>query len=168
MIDIKELTLEKLIPEGVCLYHNIDDLENAPLDPLIRPVCEKICSSGWCFTAESCQGHPDADVPDVWAGNTAPMLRLFCKPERMGDMLKCLMEASFFEYDMEEGFENKQEGTFMTKATVSWKVFPYSLNENWFSALIYFEGSTVWDRKKIIEQLMIFGEKLCEVSDGNS
>jgi hypothetical protein len=64
------------------------------VDELILPVCKRICESGWAWTAESCQGHPD-DNGDVgpWANNTKPMLRFVCANEHIGHLMSLLLQA---------------------------------------------------------------------------
>lgn len=64
--------------QGAIFYVLPEDLDPAQIDPLLREVVLNINLSGFCWTAESCQGHPDAaHIRDTaWDHNTEPFLRL--------------------------------------------------------------------------------------------
>jgi hypothetical protein len=81
---------------GIFFYENPESLTPEHIDPLIFPIVKKINESGWVWTAESCQGHPDSTDKYVWAGNMRPMLRLVVREERVGEMLNKLLESSVF------------------------------------------------------------------------
>lgn len=83
-------------PTDATWYEKPEDLRPEQLDPLIRSAVERINRSGWVWTAESCQGHPDAETDMVWAGNTRPMLRLVCWAEDAGRMLTELAASTFY------------------------------------------------------------------------
>jgi hypothetical protein len=80
--------------EAGCVFYSLPgELNYDQVDPLIADVCRSINASGWVATAESCQGHPDAEHAHPWAGNTSPMLRLVCRAERAGAMLLALADG---------------------------------------------------------------------------
>jgi hypothetical protein len=64
------------------------------IDPLMRVIVAEINASGWVWTAESCQGHPDAIEPTGWDHNTSPYLRLVVHTDDLGELLKCLADAT--------------------------------------------------------------------------
>jgi hypothetical protein len=80
---------------GAIFYALPADLAPEMIDPLLRNAVGRINASGWVWTAESCQGHPDAaTATDTgWLHNTDPFLRLVCRQEREGEMLALLMRA---------------------------------------------------------------------------
>lgn len=76
----------------IIFYSLPQDLDLAQVDPLMRPIVEKINASGWVWTAECCQGHPDYDGSQPgWDHNPSPFLRLVCSKDRLGDMLGSLV-----------------------------------------------------------------------------
>jgi hypothetical protein len=81
---------------GVVFYELPEYLIDERVDRLILPAVKAINSSGWVWTCESCQGHPDATDGLSWAGNTDPFLRLACASENFGDMLADLMRSMHF------------------------------------------------------------------------
>jgi len=89
----------QLQQRGALFYTLPEELVPEQIDPLLRDAVSLINKSGWVWTAESCQGHPDADHAYPWAMNTRPMLRLVCEKANFGRMLAQLVEASTFEDD---------------------------------------------------------------------
>lgn len=78
----------------ILFYELPQDLDLSAVDPLMRPVIARINSSGWVWTAESCQGHPEYDEQSSgWDHNTDPFLRLVTSTTRFGDMLGRLATA---------------------------------------------------------------------------
>lgn len=130
---------------GVCFYDHPAKLVPGQIDPLLRDVVLRINESGWVWTAESCQGHPDATEP-VWAGNTDPMLRLVTRAQHEGQMLALLMQAA-----------RSLEGdvTSMTAwgrpMAPSFRVYVCARGPEWIEHLIYISASTVYDRDRGIE-----------------
>lgn len=83
---------DEAMRDGVTFYNDPEWWDTyTGIDPLIRPICEQINRSGWCWTGESCQGHPGER--HAWAGNTSPMLRLVCRKLDLGRMLAILAES---------------------------------------------------------------------------
>lgn len=80
---------------GLTIYVLPQDLDVFAVDPLLREVVTTINSSGWIWTSESCQGHPDAATPEDtgWDHNTNPFLRLIVRTSDFGAMLALLAEA---------------------------------------------------------------------------
>lgn len=69
--------------EGASFYSDPESVDLALVDPLMRAFVQRMNSSGWVWTAECCQGHPDApDNAYIWAGNTSPMVRLVLRTRR--------------------------------------------------------------------------------------
>ena len=77
---------------GCDFYKLPDELTDDDIDPLLRPFVQKINRSGWVWTAESCQGHPEAKIP-AWADNVRPMLRLVTPKECLGRVLGLWVKA---------------------------------------------------------------------------
>ena len=87
--------LNKAKRAGVMFYAMPSDLAvDDFIDPLMLPILSEINRTGWCWTAESCQGHPDLDRENSWGQNTDPMLRLVCRQQNYGLMLSSLLEAT--------------------------------------------------------------------------
>lgn len=95
---------EEAKASGVIFYCLPADLKREMVDPLIWPVVERVNKSGWVWTAESCQGHPDAaSIEDTgWLHNNAPYLRLICHFFNEGEMLARLMRAMAVDESREE------------------------------------------------------------------
>lgn len=116
--------------------HKLDEW----MDPLMRPVCEEINRSGWVWTAESCQGHPEADHPGAWASNTRPMLRLVTAAVTVGMMLAAIMEAYGIESREVKGIGQRSELTGLT-------VYPSEeRNPGWIEVLIYINAANMYQR----------------------
>lgn len=126
--------------DGVTWYEHPDSLDPLGLDPLIAPVVLEINTSGWVWTAESCQGHPDAKGP-AWGGNTSPMLRLVTKVHHEGRMFSLLAHAS----RIVAGIVERKEGL---ARTVPLHVYPSTLksSETWVEHLVYAHATTAYGR----------------------
>ncbi len=81
--------------QGAIFYSLPEDIDPAQIDPLLREIVLNINLSGFCWTAECCQGHPDAAKPGDtgWDHNVEPYLRLVCHQGREGEVLAELMRA---------------------------------------------------------------------------
>lgn len=86
---------ERAKAQGVVFYSLPSDLTDEMIDPLLRQAVRKINESGWVWTAESCQGHPDATrlSETAWDHNTEPFLRLACHEDDEGQMLALLLRS---------------------------------------------------------------------------
>jgi hypothetical protein len=92
------MSTESRLPEtaheqGAIFYKLPADLTPDDIDPLLRDVVRVINASGWLWTAESCQGHPDAaSLADTgWPHNTDPFLRLVCHQDDEARFLLALV-----------------------------------------------------------------------------
>lgn len=131
------------------------DLKLAYVDALLRPVVASINASGWVWTAESCQGHPDAADygATAWGFNTGPFLRLVVHGDRLGDMLARLIEAMRLPY-------NAADPTFGPPDCV----MPLKLHSRecgaWREVMAYVEAHNVMYRNLGIRALARFAETL--------
>lgn len=113
------------------------DLKDEDVDPLLRKAVAKINSSGWVWTAESCQGHPDAKGPP-WADNVQPMLRLVTKKEDFPRMLGHLIESL-------EVPAREVEGWLWPETILACEMYPVS-HGDWREVLVYVHARTAFDR----------------------
>jgi len=74
----------------VVFYTDPMELRDEQVDPLLLSAVRTINSSGWVWTAESCQGHPEAHFP--WG--LRPMLRLVTRWSDAGRLLGLLAAAT--------------------------------------------------------------------------
>lgn len=143
---------------GVVFYDLPADLSSDQIDPLMRPIVEQINKSGFCWTAESCQGHPDATEHPPWAGNTEPMLRLVCRREDMGRVLSTLVDAAEIvpaeEFEADYGYSSAQ----------AIRIFPHTNPKprtlGWAELLVYLPAACVWSRNRGIRVLQRFADLL--------
>lgn len=128
---------------GVCFYTVPSEVVQAQIDPLMWPIVHTINQSGWVFTGESCQGHPDAAEHDPWSDNVEPMLRLICRKEHFGRMLFHLIESSSFD---EDGLP-RTTGFKIYPARKNWgQFFKTKDDPAWREILVYIPASTVYSR----------------------
>lgn len=80
-------------------YAPPDELTPSMVDPLLWDAVQAINASGWVWTAESCQGHPDDTEGMPWSFNTSPFLRLVTREENIGRMLAALAKAAQTHYE---------------------------------------------------------------------
>jgi hypothetical protein len=80
---------------GIIFYSMPQNLDINNVDFLLRPTVETINASGWVWTSECCQGHPDADgsINTGWDHNTHPFMRLITKQNNCGKLLGKLLAA---------------------------------------------------------------------------
>lgn len=140
---------------GICFYSLPEELTPEQIDPLIRDIVFSINKSGWVWTAESCQGHPEAETPP-WAGNISPMLRLVCRRKDLGRMMAALVEAMYIKADNDDlndfGHFDKSLGF---RAFPSWHT-----NKDWVEILIYIDAVCVYDRNLGLRAFAQFAEKV--------
>lgn len=143
---------------GVRFYELPESLEPHMIDPLIWPVVKKINDSGFVWTSESCQGHPDAKEPS-WANNTDPMLRLVCPRDRVGQVMAALIDAC-------ERVSFDDDSTSWTPGQ-SIKIFPHTEDaarrKGWAELLVYLPASAVWSRDRAIRALDAFADALLRI-----
>jgi len=126
---------------GCIFYSDPATLNEKYIDPLLRDAVSRINQSGWVWTAESCQGHPDFDgrtIKTAWEHNTRPMLRLVCRIAHAGQMLASLALAATYQFedDADTGFSSAR----MTQGLELW---PHTRRDGWFEVLAYFEAGNV-------------------------
>lgn len=120
---------------GAVFYSLPKDLTDDMIDPLLRKAVRRINESGWCWTAESCQGHPDATELAPWGFNTKPMLRLVCHESGFGEMLAKLAHAMSDEHDALAG-------------SCMFEVCNYKARGDYAEALIYVRAANVFERNR--------------------
>lgn len=118
---------------GCIFYDDPATLRDEQIDPLLRTAVRRINQSGWIWTAESCQGHPDAE--EAWAGNTRPMLRLVTRIENRPRMMEALMQAFS---------ESNNWDELPTVRSIA--VWPYERRDGWFEALCYIPATIAGER----------------------
>lgn len=109
---LDSLTGDNASPEeahkaGAIFYTLPSELRPEQIDPLLREIVGDINRSGWVWTAESCQGHPDAATAGetAWPHNTDPFLRLVVHKAREAEMLlhlTCALDVLNDELDRAE------------------------------------------------------------------
>ena len=126
--------------ESGCMFYSPPEAMDEWLDPLMRPVCEEINASGWVWTAESCQGHPDHAEGGTWADNVRPMLRLVTEEANVGRMFAAILEA----YQIEC---RAAMATHEPNGLAGFEVWPITFrNPGWAETLIYLNAKTVYQR----------------------
>lgn len=147
---------------GVRFYELPRNLTADMVDPLIWPIVKKINDSAIAWTAESCQGHPDATEP-AWAGNNEPMLRLVCRRDRMGRVMAALIDAC--ERVPAKEFE---EGSGLYSSAQPIKIFPHTeevaRKQGWAEILIYLSAGAVWSRDRALRVLDSFADELLKLT----
>ncbi len=138
--------IDDAVCAGMRFYARPEDLVPRQIDRLLRDTVSRINQSGWVWTAESCQGHPDSRDA-AWADNTDPMLRLVCRHENMGRMLGLLMDA-YYDHGPEMLW---QQG---------FRIYPVKHRRGWVEILVYLNGKTAYYRDDGIRVLERFAELL--------
>lgn len=125
--------------DGVIFYTRPEDLVPEQIDPLLRDAVGKINASGWVWTGESCQGHPDAaSLNDTgWTHNTEPYLRLICARRDLGRMLAALAEATL------DTDEDNEAGIFHAAQL---RVFANGRHPEWAEIGVYVLARNVMER----------------------
>jgi len=145
---------------GVTFYELPSELDLEAVDPLIRRAVATINNSGWVYTAESCQGHPDSTQPQ-WADNTDPMLRLVCRAEDEGRLWSALLQAC---RSMEVRPDDEEGVTLWGRpGTTPLKVYVDNRGRpDWCETLVYVPASTAYYRDRGIETFERFGRLIEE------
>lgn len=138
---------EKLAQAAGALFYTLpSELKvNEAIDPLLRVAVAAINSSGWIWTAESCQGHPDdADLHSAWGHNTNPYLRLVCRAELLGDAVATMLAEAG---DEESAMIGAPELRLRTRA----------LRDGWIEIQVYVTAHNVATRNRGCQALERFG-----------
>lgn len=126
------------------------------IDPLMRPVVDRINESGWVWTAECCQGHPDYDEHSVgWEHNVRPFVRLVTSKARFGEMMG-LLASSMRLPDRLDPIETARCDVTLSFETFIW---PHDLGP-WEQVNIYINVQNVLGRNRGIEALQQFADAL--------
>jgi hypothetical protein len=143
-----------------CIFYEMPwKIDPKQIDPLILPVVTRINESGFVWTGESCQGHPDSKECGAWASNTRPMLRLITWDENVGRLCSDLISAYQLLHD-------ETMRSLMTDSPKTWEVgaieiYPQPLHGGWTELLIYLWTATAYQRDQGIEVLKKFSELIC-------
>jgi len=155
-------TPEEARDAGCTFYSLPGELGDEGVDPKILPICEAINASGYCWTAESCAGHPDSPEPR-WVDNVEPMLRLVYEACDEGRVLSALLSAC---RSMEVMPDDGDGMTLWSRPQAAGlKVFPSMKGQpGWCETLIYVYATTAWSRDRGFEALRRFAERLKETT----
>ena len=148
---------------GCCFYVLPDDLAPEQVDELIRPAVFAINTSGWVWTAESCQGHPDATKATGWTHNTKPMLRLVTRAEEFGTMLRLLCDACYSSIE-----EQDETGVYRNAGLELWPQVPKN-GAYWLAAyrevLVYVPALITFERNAALRVFERFAEQVVEYGE---
>ncbi len=130
---------------GIIFYSLPQELDINDVDPLLRSVVERINHSGWVWTSECCQGHPDADDDSNtgWDHNTNPFMRLVVGSSNLGKLLALLAQA----------MRLPSRTCSMRLHTVPRGVFE--------EVIVYVEANNVRTRNQGVDALQRFSEAIC-------
>lgn len=140
---------------GCIFYGDPATLTDGQIDPLLRDAVRRINRSGWVWTAESCQGHPDFDgrtVKTAWEHNTRPMLRLVVRLDHAGRMLSSLVLAAAWDFDQEP---SAFSGARIAQGLELW---PSERRNGWCEVLAYFNALNVAARDIGCQRFSRFAE----------
>lgn len=135
---------------GLHFYELPQNLDIACVDALIRPIVIRINESGWVWTAESCQGHPEYDENSIgaWEHNTDPYLRLIVVRSRFGEMLAHLARAMS---------TRRMDQHVVTLKLIMW---PQEIEEEFEQVMVYLPATNVLRRNMGLDALRRFAESL--------
>lgn len=136
----KNTPVEQWIKEtGVYFYSN-PLVPDEGIDLLFKPICKKINASGYCYTAESCQGHPDATEPtNGWNDSPKVFLRLGFHMEDTGRVMTALLGSSKFTDHL--GCDG----------AVSFELYPRETKEGWMDLTVVIKSGNVWQRARALD-----------------
>lgn len=146
--------MNDVVKESGALFYSPPDKMDQWVDPLMRPICEAINTSGWVWTAESCQGHPDATTSGTWGENTNPMIRLVTKDP--GGTMHALFRA--FKVAAER--TDKRPDLFEIHG---FRAYPTGRgNDGWTEILVYIDAKTTFQRDQALDVWGAFAELVVE------
>lgn len=149
---------------GMCFYNLPQDLIPEQIDPLIRKAVFRINESGWIWTGESCQGHPDCEEElTPWGLNVHPFLRLICRAENIGKMFSLLISAMRYmdKYGMDSVMGFKVYPCRKNTAYPSENIVD---NDKWEEVMIYLNGTNVAERNRSISCFEKFAELVNDIN----
>lgn len=132
---------EQVRTAGCAPYGDPEALTPDMVDPAIWPAVKAINESGWLWTGESCQGHPDAEYSMVWAGNVRPYLRLMLRTEHEARLMPVLLDASELVHDESMGSDQSAIPYFP-----SWSMSVHSREKGWTCVYLYVKAGTAYER----------------------
>jgi hypothetical protein len=142
---------------GCIFYKFPDELEPADVDPLIQATVFAINRSEWVWTAESCQGHPDADEPFSWAHNVCPMLRLVTNRKSFGRLMEIL--ASSYKDVAAKIESNVARDHVHIFELRGFRICPQvKYTGEWAEVLIYIDATNVYQRNQGLKVWSRFSE----------
>lgn len=132
---------------GALFYTLPGDLNvNEQIDPLLRVAVAAINSSGWIWTAESCQGHPDeTEVNAPWGFQIKPYLRMVCRGSHIGDASALLLEAA------------RDDDVIATYGPPAMELYTRELRDGWMELKVYVGAHNVATRNRGCHALERFG-----------
>lgn len=136
---LQKWTMEKAAQEaGACFYTMPSELKvNEQIDPLLRTAVAAINSSGWIFTGESCQGHPDeADLTAPWGFQIEPYLLMVCPSGRVGAAVTLMPEAA------------RDDAGIELMGPAGLKFYTRALKDGWMELKVYVEARNVAGRNR--------------------
>lgn len=145
---LQRWTMEKAAQEaGAGFYTLPSELKvNEQIDPLLRTAVAAINASGWIFTCESCQGHPDeTELMAPWGFQIEPYLRLTCPAGRVGVAVELMLEAARDDTGIE------------LMGPAGLKLYTRALKNNWMELKVYVEARNVAGRNRGCQLLERFG-----------
>ena len=130
---------------GALFYVLPNELKvNEQVDPLLRFAVAAINSSGWIWTAESCQGHPDeTEINPPWGHNTDPYLRMVCRAGYLGPAVAGLLNEARDDSDKLIGAPQM-------------KLRTRELRDGWVELQVYVEARNVAQRNRGCQALERF------------
>lgn len=137
---------EKAAQEAGALFYVLpSELTPEAIDPLLRLAVALINSSGWVWTAECCQGHPDeTDLHAPWGHNCEPYIRLVMCAEDLGDAVHALLSEA-----------HDEESLIMGPVRV--KLHTRPLKNGWMELGVYVIAHNVATRNRGCQALERFG-----------
>jgi len=134
-----------------CLFYEMPwEIKWELVDPLIRNAVRRLNGSGYVWSAESCEGHPDAAVPGAWASNTSPMLRLVARKMNQGTVVYRLFEAY-------EAVKKAAEQAKQPFELGGYRMHPQQRGA-WAETLVYVSALNVFQRNQGIQVFEKFAE----------
>lgn len=146
---------EEAKAQGCIFYSMPGDLDGC-IDPLILPVVLRINESGWVWTGESCQGHPDATHSG--AAGVEPFLRLIVHRTNLGEMLSSLCDAMTIK--SESGLSMPYLGFRLHNVTPD-------KSTDYAEVMVYAEARNAYMRNHGIAVLAAFADILCGLADAH-
>lgn len=141
----------------IVFYVLPQDLNLKNIDPLLQSIVKQINDSGWVWTAECCQGHPDYDGTgrSGWDHNVRPFVRLVTSKVRFGEMMGLLASSM----RLPDRFEPIEAARLNGVCSFETFVWPRPLGP-WEQASVYINAHNVLSRNHGIEALTQFAAAL--------